>query len=456
MQKVHWSPQPKQAEALSRIEDEILYGGARGGGKTDTGQAFLLYDHQHPLYRALVIRKNSDDLKDWRDRAERMYAPTSPEFVGTPPEIRFPNGGKIRTGHLKDENAYSKYQGHEYQKMLIEELSQIPREKDYLKLIASCRSTVPELRPQVFATTNPDDPGLEWIKERWGIPDFPDFDRVYETVKEVEVIDEEGKLVKRTRRLVFIPARLEDNPILMKADPGYVVQLELLRATDPELYDAWRKGNWAGYGTEGAYYRPQLAAAEVSGRIGQFPHDPLKPVFTWCDIGISDAFSIGYAQQDGPYWNFFDYDEVEGEGLPDIARRMNEKGYVYAEHYAPHDMAVREVGTGKSRLEIAAGLGIRYKVLPQLPVADGINAVRSRFPLLRFDKEGCALLLKRLRRYRKEFDDARGVYKNSPYHDANSHAADMVRQWAVTGPVGPDRDLEARVQQNRARILSGR
>lgn len=75
-----------------------------------------------------------------------MYLPTKAEFAGNPAEIKFPSGAIIRTGHLKDENAYSKYQGHEYQKILIEELTHIPRESDYEKLLGSCRSTVPDTR----------------------------------------------------------------------------------------------------------------------------------------------------------------------------------------------------------------------------------------------------------------------------------------------------------------------
>jgi hypothetical protein len=439
-EEILWEPQPKQAVALERDEDEILYGGSRGGGKTDAGQAWLLYDTDEPRLRELVIRRNADDLKDWKDRAERMYAHTGAEFVGSPTEIRFPHptepgqpGARIRTGHLKDENAYSKYQGHEYQRMLIEELSQIPREKDYLKLIASCRSTVPGLPARIFATTNPDDPGLEWIKARWNIPDQPDFDRIYVTRKLVDVM-EDGKVVKKMRRLVFIPAKLEDNPKLMKADPGYVIQLELLRENDPELYEAWRNGTWAGYGVEGAYYRAQLLRAEADGRVGDFPYDEGMLVHTWCDLGIGDAFSILYMQNEGPWWNVIDYDEFDGEGLADVSRRMTAKGYAYGEHFAPHDIRVREIGTGLSRLEVARKLGIRYRPLPALGVEDGINAVRTRFGALRFNREGegVRLFLKRLRRYRKEFDEQRGVFKNRPLHDQNSHGADALRMWGIT------------------------
>jgi len=142
--KITWvAHQWPQKEALSRTEYEILYGGARWGGKTDAGMARLLYDVGNPLLRALVVRKNSEDLKDWIDRAKIMYQWTWAVFSWQPAEIRFPSGAVIRTGHLKDDNAYTKYQGHEYQRQLIEELTQISNEENYLKLISSCRSTVP-------------------------------------------------------------------------------------------------------------------------------------------------------------------------------------------------------------------------------------------------------------------------------------------------------------------------
>ena len=421
--RISWRPQPKQEIALSSNGDEILFGGARGGGKTDAGLAWLLYDIQYPFYRALTIRKNADDLKDWIDRARTMYRAVRGEVVGNPPEIRFPRGGIIRTGHLNDENAYMKYQGHQYHKMLIEELSQIPRQKDYLKLIGSCRSPRIEIAPQVFTTTNPDEPGYEWIKERWGIPDMPDFDKVYE-----KIIETDGG----NKRLEFIPAKLEDNPILMAADPNYLKYLEELKSTDYELYNAWRWGNWKGFGMEGSYYRKQLEQAETDGRITNVPYDEGLEVHTWCDLGIGDSFSIGYFQVSGMQWRWIDYDEFEGESLVMAIERMKAKKYRYGNHYAPHDIEVRELGSGKSRLEIAQNNGVMYIIVPRLSVDDGINAVRIKLSSLWTDKTKCDLGLKRLRRYHKEFDNKRGIFKNLPVHDINSHAADMVRYWAVT------------------------
>jgi hypothetical protein len=100
MMKIHWKPEPKQVLALVSDVNELLFGGARGGGKTDTGQVWMIEPKyvNHPRYRGLVIRKNADDLKDWLDRARHMYLPLKATFTGNPGEITFPSGAKIRQG----------------------------------------------------------------------------------------------------------------------------------------------------------------------------------------------------------------------------------------------------------------------------------------------------------------------------------------------------------------------
>lgn len=414
--KVHWKPQPKQIQALIRTEDEILYGGARGGGKTDAGQAWLLYDKDKPRYRALVIRRNADDLKDWVDRARKMYEGTGAIFTGQPAEITFPSGAIIRTGHLKDENAYTKYQGHEYQKILIEELTHIPREGDYEKLLGSCRSTVPDIYSQIFATTNPDGPGYSWVKERFNIPDEP-------TENVLTTLEDE-----RTR--VFIPARVEDNPVLMDADPGYVRYLESMK--DEDLRKAWREGSWAGVQVQGAYYREQINQARRENRITKVPYDKNLPVHTWWDLGIGDSTAIGFFQKYGKEWRWIDTYESEGEGLQHYIKVLQDKGYIYGDHYFPHDVEVRELGSGKSRRETLESLGVRVNIVPRLSIDDGIQAVRTRLNQVWIDEESNKDAIRALSSYRKEFDEKHGAYKDKPLHDWSSHIADMFRYWAVT------------------------
>jgi hypothetical protein len=438
--KIRWKPQPKQEKALASNAFEVLFGGARGGGKTAAGQAWLLYDIDKPLLRALVIRRNFTDLSDWIDRAKQFFKPNGAKFVGD--TFYFPSGAQVKTGHLDGADAYTKYQGHEYHRILIEELSHIPKLSYFQKLVTSCRSTQPDIKPQVFCTTNPDEPGLEWIKDYWGIPDNPDFNKVY------------TKVVGGIKR-EFIPSKIEDNQELLNVDPEYLQRLEIIKETDPELYEAWRNGNWGGQGVEGAYYKTQINDLELSGRIRENIYDPLLPVHTWCDLGIADSFTIGYFQNAGHEWRVIDYDEFEGESLGEAIRRMRDKPYVYGEHYAPHDIEVRELGTGKSRKEIAESLGIRYNTCPRMTISDGINALRMRFKTLYFDTK-TEVLLKRLKRYHKEYDDKRGVYKDRPVHDINSHGADMMRYWAITDHYTPDAHQEMIFERNRQRPTSMR
>ena len=117
---------------------ECLYGGSRGGGKTDAGIVWLLKGIVDPEFIGLCIRRNHSDLRNWIDRASQLY--TTAKVSGKPAVFRFPSGAKIYTGHLKDAEAYTQFQGWEIHRLLIEELGQIPREEDYLKLISSVES----------------------------------------------------------------------------------------------------------------------------------------------------------------------------------------------------------------------------------------------------------------------------------------------------------------------------
>lgn len=420
--KVAWQPQPKQALALARTEKEILYGGARGGGKTDAGMAFPLYHIGNPLFRALVIRRNADDLKDWIDRATRMYSSCGATPVGSPAEFRFPSGAIIRTGHLNDADAYTKYQGHEYQNMVIEELTQIPREDDYEKLLGSCRSTIADVPAQIFCTTNPDGVGWAWVKNRWNIPDHPNPNNPIITSHRDEVSGVENKLV-------FVPALIWDNEKLIKADPGYIDYLRSI--TDPDLRDAWLNGSWAGITVKGAYYGDDMAKATSEGRIKRINYDPALPVHTVWDLGISDAMAIGFFQKTSTELRWVDYLEAEGEGMEYYVRELQKKPYIYGKHFAPHDIEVRDLSTGKSRRDFADALGLKFDVIPNIPFEDGVNAARVMFPHLWFNEPLTAEIRGHLARYHKEFDEKRGVFKNAPVHDASSHGADVLRYAAV-------------------------
>lgn len=182
---------------------------------------------------------------------------------------------------------------------------------------------------------------------------------------------------------------------------------------------------------QGAYYANQLNRAEEEGRITSVAHDPALPVDTYWDLGIGDSTAIWFTQTNYNEIRIIDYYETSGEGLPYYRRYLDGKEYNYGTHYAPHDIEVRELGSGRSRLEIARSLGIDFQVIPKLRVEDGIEAARAVFPRCWFDKERCAQGLDALMSYRKEWDIKRQEFKQRPYHDWSSHAADAFRYFAV-------------------------
>ena len=138
---------------------EVLYGGARGGGKSYLGRYWLVDPDYitNAHYRGLVLRKDAVDLADWIDHADQQWRVYGLRFHfnAMRNEFVFASGAKIICGHMHTDNAYTKYQGNEYQKILFEEATQIPSMELYNMIRSSCRSAHAELKPQIMLTANP-------------------------------------------------------------------------------------------------------------------------------------------------------------------------------------------------------------------------------------------------------------------------------------------------------------
>jgi hypothetical protein len=202
------------------------------------------------------------------------------------------------------------------------------------------------------------------------------------------------------------------------------------RALSPELYAQEYECSFDA-AVVGSVYGTILDAADAEGRIGAAPAVPNVPVDTSWDLGISDATAIWFSQAIGDRVRFVDYYEASGEGFAHFAKVLDARGYTYGRHIAPHDIAVRELGTGKSRIETARAAGIRFEVAPNLPVEDGIEAVRQMLATAEIDATKCAQGLEALRMYRREWDERNKVLRPRPVHDWTSHAADALRYRAV-------------------------
>lgn len=244
-----------------------------------------------------------------------------------------------------------------------------------------------------------------------------------------------------------------------KRDPDWLCLT--LRASETglinpaELADARRQMSDSAYRQEyecdfdapilGAIYADELMRCAEEGRITKVAHEPLLPVHTAWDLGVADATAIWFWQQANNQLRVIDYLEVTGEGLPSIAKMLQAKGYVYGSHYAPHDIQVRELGSGLSRLEAARNLGLLFEMVPNVSVDDGIHALRLMLDRCWFDADKCRVGLDALMHYRRGWDDKRKILSTKPVHDWSSHAADAARYFALvsqrtrTSPVKRER-----------------
>ena len=209
-------------------------------------------------------------------------------------------------------------------------------------------------------------------------------------------------------------------------------ELELLKKEmTPEQYEQEFECSFSA-AIKGAYYGKLMNQLERDGRITSVPYDVAMPVHTAWDLGISDSTSIWFFQMSpGGEIRIIDYLEDRGLGLPDYIHRLKNMNYHYGTHIAPHDIRVRELGTGKSRLEVAASLGVNFIIAKNIPIMDGINAVRMVLPRCYFDAGKCKDGLEALMQYRSDYNDKGMVFSNAPKHDWASHAADSFRYLAL-------------------------
>ena len=181
----------------------------------------------------------------------------------------------------------------------------------------------------------------------------------------------------------------------------------------------------------GAIYGKELEAVQAEGRITNVPYDPSVRVDTWWDLGVGDSTAIWFTQTVGRAIHVIDYYEARGEGLPHYCKVLSSKNYLYGDHNAPHDIEVRELGSGKSRREVAWDLGLNFRVVPKLPIEDGIHAAQMLIPRLWIDREKCKQGLECLRQYHRAYNERTRSFRASPVHDWSSHAADAFRYLAV-------------------------
>lgn len=200
---------------------------------------------------------------------------------------------------------------------------------------------------------------------------------------------------------------------------------------DQEYYLSWDAAN------PGAYYADELRIAREENRMTKINVDPNLKVYTAWDLGMNDAMAIWFFQIFGKEIRFIHYYQNQDQSMDHYIDYLRsyamEHSIDYGNHFAPHDIAVRELTTGKSRFEYCWHNGLKFNIgfrdnkLPKLSRADGIQAVRRMFKTFWFDEESCQLGLDALSSYHREFNEKTSTYNNEPYHDWASDGADAMR-----------------------------
>lgn len=247
------------------------------------------------------------------------------------------------------------------------------------------------------------------------------------------VLDPDGVVITREDRDYFEQLRQQHGIELTSEQKAWYVkkketQGEEMKREYPSTPDEAFEAS-----IRGAYYAIQMAKIREQKRICRVPIESGVPVNVAWDLGMDDQTCLWFHQRVGPENRLIDYYENNGEGLAHYVKVMQNKGYLYGEQFLPHDVAVRELGSGKSRQDRLEELGVKNitVVSGDLRIEDGIEAVRNFLPTCWFDEERCSQGIAALDSYRKEWDDKIGGFRDRPFHDWASHPADALRMLAV-------------------------
>lgn len=217
------------------------------------------------------------------------------------------------------------------------------------------------------------------------------------------------------------------------SETGVVDDVELKQAKNEMGEDKYRQEFECSFdaAVEGSYYGQMLNELEEKKHMQEIPREEISRTFTAWDLGMGDSTSIWVAQLVGSEVRLLDYYENHGVGLDHYVKWIKDNDYLKAEHILPHDVRVRELGTGKSRLEMLEEAGLQVKIAPRMGLDDGIQAVRRLLPRCWFNVPQVQNGLNCLRNYRRDYDEKRKIFYERPLHDWSSHGSDSFRYLAL-------------------------
>ena len=294
-QEIIWSPQSgPQTDLVTCPIFEVFYGGARGGGKTEAsiGDWFSHSGRYGEAAAGLFVRRKLTQLTDIIKRFKRYGAKVGAKWHEQKKELLMPNGAVLKFAYLERDEDAEEYQGHEYTRVYVEEVTNFPFPEPIMKLKGTLRSAA-GVPCGIRMTGNPGGPGHHWVKERYIDPCPTGYLDIKEE-EEVEMGDGTSKLTFIER--VFIPAKLKDNRKLLENDPGYVLRLR--QTGSATLVKAWLEGDWNG--VDGTFFSEFDETKHIIRGPLHIPSHVTR--FRALDWGSAAPFSVGwYAVSDGTF-----------------------------------------------------------------------------------------------------------------------------------------------------------
>ncbi len=281
---------------MRRLEDEALYGGAAGGGKSDCAIAEALRQVHIPHYRGLILRKTFPQLSELIDRSHEIYLPAYPEakYNDSKHVWIFPSGAKIYFGSMAHETDRFNYQGKRYDYIDFDELTQFTWD-EYSYLFSRNRPNGPDTRCYIRAQANPGGIGHSWVKARFITP-APPMTTIWEKVN-IRYPDGHEEVRKKSR--IFVPSTVFDNKILLSNDPDYLTRLASLPGKERA---ALLYGDWDSFSGQ-VFCEWKNDPDGYKTRVGSHVIAPFEipkdwKVYRGFDWGYSRPFSVGWYAMD--------------------------------------------------------------------------------------------------------------------------------------------------------------
>jgi len=223
----------------------------------------------------------------------------------------------------------------------------------------------------------------------------------------------------------------DGTPVITQA----VIEEEIRSGMPQEIVAQEFYCSWAA-AIQGAYFTHEMQKLKLRAGISTLPIDVHIPVHTSWDLGISDSTSIGFYQvmPTGAIHCIYHFED-SGKDLASYAFRVlqiqRELGFKrFGLHFVPHDIRVRELGTGRTRFEILAATGLSLRIVPNHKIIERIQCIRVLLERLSFHTAHTKHLVRSLLEYHAKFDEKRQV-NLGPAHDWSSHAVDSFGYFAV-------------------------